>query len=487
MEEVVTLGLNMTGQQQLPHQQLSVGGDNMGTTQDAQQRWHQQHQQQQQLNKMMKEDVVPVFVEADEEQHQLHNYHQDEEEQQLAAANSSPRRHHHHIMKRFVAVVPSGSGTCARTGAGARGASCNASSTVDLEDDDEEGEASLPYHQQRHVTSLDARIVMEDNGREYQRRLHKKESPESTNVQGGGGGGSMSNLGYNYNDPCSTMSNNNNSNSQNFNLNHHDSDDEEWKKNKFWMLVGIFGFCTMCLCLAISVPLFVMNGGGGNGRGSTSGTTSANHNNPAAIQIELARRFFTPYFLSIGEGRPGGMFGMEMDDDYYVNQQLEEEEDAHEDVLFFSNGTFVTPQYQALEWLVQYDTNKDTRYFIDELLPSLAKLEGEKDGGDLASKVDEQLSLMMIERLVVAILYFATGGPTYWSAPSISVIYELEYYDEYDNDSYNIISELFLSAASICEWNTVVGDDGDEEPSNFVSIGIGCDDKNSVISIYLGT
>ena len=477
---VVTLEGNMNGQQQPQlhqQQQRTVGGDAKGTTtQDTQQK----------REMLTKEDIVPVFVEAEEEQQQLqlHNYHQDEEEQHLAANSSgggSPRRNHHHIMRRFVAVVPSGSAAGARAGAAVRGASCNASSTVDLEDD-EEGEASLPYHHhhpQRHAaTSLDARIVAEENERDYQRRIRQKSA--DSNILGGGGvrGGSMSNVGgcYNSDDPCSNISNSHQ-------LSHHDSDDEEWKKSKIWILVGIFGVCTMCLCLAISLPLIVMNGNGRRG-GTTTGTTNTNNNNnnPTEVQMDLARKFFAPYFHAIGGEEPGAP-GMQMDDDQYVTQQEEEEEYSYEDVLFFSNTTFVTPQYRALEWLVQYDTNEDTRHFIDELLPSLAN---KLDGGELASHVDEHLSVMMIERLVVAILYFATGGPKYWATPSISVIYELEYYDEYDNDSYNTISKLFLSPSSICEWNTVVGD-GDDDNSIFIPIGIGCDDKKSVISIYLGT
>jgi hypothetical protein len=80
-----------------------------------------------------------------------------------------------------------------------------------------------------------------------------------------------------------------------------------------------------------------------------------------------------------------------------------------------------SPQFQALEWLVNNDTYFKKRYIQN----------------------NPNIELELIERYVLAVFYFSTGGSTYW------------------NERYH-----FLSNTSVCLWPPPPTRNTDEESIN---------------------
>ena len=105
-----------------------------------------------------------------------------------------------------------------------------------------------------------------------------------------------------------------------------------------------------------------------------------------------------------------------------------------------------SPQFQALDWLVYNDT-----YFMEDNIQNNPNI--------------------LIERYVLAVLYFSTGGPTHWK-------------EQYQ----------FLSNTSVCLWPSPQTRNTDEESNKDNSSapiidwirtlqGINCNRNGQVISI----
>ena len=108
-----------------------------------------------------------------------------------------------------------------------------------------------------------------------------------------------------------------------------------------------------------------------------------------------------------------------------------------------------SPQLQALDWLVYNDT-----FFMKDNIQNISNIES-----------------VLIERYVLAVLYFSTGGPTHWK-------------EQYQ----------FLSNTSVCLWPSPQTRNTDEESNKDNSSapiidwirtlqGINCNRNGQVISI----
>ena len=114
-----------------------------------------------------------------------------------------------------------------------------------------------------------------------------------------------------------------------------------------------------------------------------------------------------------------------------------------------------TPQYKAMNWLINSDPNKENWFSAANGMPTSMSSEFNPDADrSQPSSPSNPLSRRLIERYVTAVFYFATGGPDW---------------------NWNIRSNNFLNGNDTCDWH-----------SEMVNSGVSCNEDSFITSFEFG-